>query len=305
MPEGRLAQGSMRQCVAASSPDVSPHAAKAVSIDTSSAFGSMYRQRQIHLIIHDLARHSLQEKYEIVQINSPCNFHSYSSYTRIFDGPINFFLTLPRVNSPQSRLEKIVAFNKKILALAAFATMFAAGSAMAADGTLNFTGKITAASCSITGGAGSTVTGGKGDQNIAVDLGTVSADALGGTAGNGIAAGTAINLNLDCGNTATDLTTVKVKFDPLAGSGTDAKNNKLLKTTGTATGVGIGIYNADNKLLNLAANETFDAPLVKTGEGAAAVYTASLNMRAGYVANGEKIDAGTANGTLPFTLTYE
>ncbi|POM16597.1 fimbrial protein [Burkholderia cepacia] len=198
-----------------------------------------------------------------------------------------------------------MAFNKKILALAAFATMFAAGSAMAADGTLNFTGSITAASCSITGGAGSTVTGGKGDQNIAVDLGTVSADALGGTAGNGIAAGTAINLNLDCGNTATDLTTVKVKFDPLAGSGTDAKNNKLLKTTGTATGVGIGIYNADNKLLNLAANETFDAPLVKTGEGAAAVYTASLNMRAGYVANGEKIDAGTANGTLPFTLTYE
>jgi major type 1 subunit fimbrin (pilin) len=204
-------------------------------------------------------------------------------------------------------MEKFMAFtfNKKTLALAAIASLFATGSAMAADGTLNFTGKITAASCSITGGAGSTVTGEKGNQNIAVDLGTVSADALGGTAGGGIAAGTAINLNLDCGNTATDLTTVKVKFDPLAGSGSDAKNNKLLKTTGTAKGVGIGIYNTDNTLLNLAANETFDAPLVKTGEGAETVYIASLNMRAGYVANGDKIDAGTANGTLPFTLTYE
>ncbi|WP_244321762.1 fimbrial protein [Burkholderia reimsis] len=198
-----------------------------------------------------------------------------------------------------------MAFNKKILALAAFATMFAAGSAMAADGTLNFTGSITAASCSITGGAGSTVTGGKGDQNIAVNLGTVSADALGGAAGGGIAAGTSINLNLDCGNTATDLTTVKVKFDPLAGSGSDAHNNKLLKISGTAKGVGIGIYNADNKLLNLAANETFDAPLVKGGTDDAPVYTAALNLRAGYVANGEKIDAGSANGTLPFTLTYE
>lgn len=198
-----------------------------------------------------------------------------------------------------------MAFNKKILALAAFATMFAAGSAMAADGTLNFTGSITAASCSITGGAGSSVTGEKGSQNIAVNLGTVSADALGGTAGGGVAAGTAINLNLDCGNTATDLTTVKVKFDPLAGSGTDSKNNKLLKTTGTAQGVGIGIYDTNNKLLNLAANETFDAPLVKGGTEEAPVYTASLNMRAGYVANGDKIDAGTANGTLPFTLTYE
>ncbi|WP_225740291.1 fimbrial protein [Burkholderia cepacia] len=198
-----------------------------------------------------------------------------------------------------------MAFNKKILALAAFATMFAAGSAMAADGTLNFTGAITAASCSITGGAGSSVTGGKGDQNIAVNLGTVSADALGSTAGGGIAAGTSINLNLDCGTTAAGLTSVKVKFDPMAGSGTDSKNNKLLKTTGTAKGVGIGIYDSDNKLLNLAANETFDAALTKGGTEEAPVYTAQLNMRAGYVANGDAIDAGTANGTLPFTLTYE
>ncbi|WNQ02441.1 type 1 fimbrial protein, partial [Pseudomonas aeruginosa] len=29
----------------------------------------------------------------------------------------------------------------------------------------------------------------------------------------------------------------------------------------TATGVGIGIYGSDGKLLNLSANETIDAPL--------------------------------------------
>ncbi|PFH19502.1 fimbrial protein [Burkholderia sp. JKS000303] len=198
-----------------------------------------------------------------------------------------------------------MAFNKKILVLAAVAGMFAAGSAMAADGTINFTGNITAASCLITGGAGTSVTGEKGKQDIAVNLGTVSADSIGGTAGHSIAGGTSISLNLDCGNTATDLTLVKMKFDPLAGSGIDGKNNKLLKISGSAVGVGIGLYDDNNNLLNLAANETINAPLVKGGTDEKPTYTAALNMRAGYVANGDKVAAGTANGTLPFTLSYE
>ncbi|RKU03952.1 type 1 fimbrial protein [Burkholderia sp. Nafp2/4-1b] len=183
--------------------------------------------------------------------------------------------------------------------------MFAAGSAMAADGTINFTGTITAASCTITGGAGTGVTGEKGKQTIDVNLGKVSADSIGGTAGGGVASGTSINLNLNCGNTATDLTLVKMKFDPKGGSGVDAANNRLLKISGTAKGVGIGIYDANNQLVNLAANETVDAPLVKGGTAGAPIYTASISMRAGYVANSEKVVAGSANGTLPFTLTYE
>lgn len=177
---------------------------------------------------------------------------------------------------------------------------------MAADGTINFTGNITAASCSITGGAGTNVTGEKGKQDIAVNLGTVSADSVGGSSGHGIAGGTSINLSLDCGSSATDLTLVKMKFDPLAGSGIDGTNNKLLKISGTATGVGIGLYDSNNTLLNLAANETINAPLVKGGTVETPTYTAALNLRAGYVSNGAaKIAAGTANGTLPFTLSYE
>ncbi|WP_238594174.1 fimbrial protein [Burkholderia pyrrocinia] len=177
--------------------------------------------------------------------------------------------------------------------------------AHAADGTINFTGEIVAASCSITGGNGTSVTGGKGDQSIDVKMGKVSVDALGSTAGGGIAAGTAINLNLDCGATGNGLNTVKVRFDPASGSGVDGTNNKLLKTTGTAKGVGIGIYNTAGTLLNLNANETFDAPLVKGGTEAAPTYTANLALRAGYVKAGTDVEAGTANGTLPFTLTYE
>ena len=184
----------------------------------------------------------------------------------------------------------------------AFAAMNAAH---AADGTINFTGEIVAASCNIAGGNGTSVTGGKGDQTIDVKMGKVSVDALDNTAGGGIAAGTAINLNLDCGATAKGLNTVKVRFDPASGSGVDGTNNKLLKTTGTAKGVGIGIYNTAGTLLNLNANETFDAPLVQGGTAEAPTYTANLGLRAGYVKAGATVEAGTANGTLPFTLTYE
>ena len=197
-----------------------------------------------------------------------------------------------------------MAISLKKMTVAA-AVALAAGSAMAADGTINFTGEIVAASCGITGGNGTSVTGGKGQQSIDVKLGKVSVDSLGGPAGGGIAAGTAVNLNLDCGATAKGLSTVKVRFDPASGSGVDGKNNKLLQTTGTAKGVGIGIYDTAGTLLNMNANETFDAPLVNGGTAEAPVYTANLAMRAGYVKNGDEVIAGVANGTLPFTLTYE
>ncbi|WP_412527121.1 fimbrial protein [Burkholderia lata] len=195
-----------------------------------------------------------------------------------------------------------MTFSKHILALTAIAATFAAGSAMAADGTISFTGKITSASCSITGGSGANVSG---DKTVSVNLGTVSSDSIPDPTSTSIAAATSINLNLNCGNTAEGLTTVKVKFDPISGSGVDASNNMLLQVTGGAEGVGIGLYDKANKLLNLAANETFDAPLVKGGTETAPVYTAALNMRAGYVKNGATFKSGNANGTLPFTLTYE
>lgn len=177
--------------------------------------------------------------------------------------------------------------------------------AMAADGTINFTGEIIAASCVASSGAGTSVGGGVGNQTVDVNLGKVSMDSIAGAAGGGIAAGKSINLNLDCGNTAAGLTTVRLGFDPMAGSGIDENNNSLLKISGTATGVGIGMYDNNNQLINLSANEDYSAALVATGEGDETQYSANLNMRAAYVANGDTLGAGTANGTLPFTLTYE
>ncbi|MBV4482193.1 type 1 fimbrial protein [Pseudomonas fluorescens] len=189
--------------------------------------------------------------------------------------------------------------------LAAAITALITTSALAADGTINFTGEITAASCKASSGAGTSVGGAAGAQIIEVPMGKVSIDSL-STKNPGIVSGTAININLDCGNTAAGLTTVKVMFDPSSGSGVDGSNNNLLKTTGAAKGVGIGIFDSSNNLINLAGNGSFDAPLVKAGTDPAFTYTANLNMRASYVANGvSPIVPGPANGTLPFTLTYQ
>ncbi len=199
---------------------------------------------------------------------------------------------------------------KMIRGLLASSVMFACSTPLlAADGTISFTGAITAASCKITAGAGTSVSGEAGKQIINVDLGIVSMSSLGdGSVGSGIAAGTAINLNLDCGETAAGLNTVSVVFDPMSGSGVDSFNNKLLKTVGDARGVGIGIYNADanNTLINLSGNEKFEGDLIGTGEDGSKTYTANLNLRAAYVTNGETpLVAGEANGTLPFTLSYK
>ncbi|AOZ06397.1 fimbrial protein [Cupriavidus malaysiensis] len=188
-----------------------------------------------------------------------------------------------------------------LIAAAATAATFGASSAMAADGTINFTGSIIAASCSLVGGSGTNVGGSQGNQIIDVKLGKVTTDSLGGTAGGNIIAGTAINLDLNCDNSAQGLNTVKVRFDPVSGSGIDKHNNKLLAITGPATGVGIGLYNGKNELLDLSGNSVIEGELAKDGDK----YTAKLALRAGYVKNGDAIGPGEANGTLPFTLTYE
>lgn len=186
--------------------------------------------------------------------------------------------------------------------IAILSAVLAASSAYASDGIINFTGEIVAASCSMTGGSGTGITGDKGKQSINVELGKVPVDTIGVSSGStGITAGKNININLDCGNTGTGLSTVKVSFDPAGGTGFDSKNNALLAVDGGASGVGIGLYDSKNKLINLRASEFYEAPLVKDGEK----YSADLNIRAAYVANGAEIKPGAANASLPFTLTYE
>lgn len=172
--------------------------------------------------------------------------------------------------------------------------------AAAADGTINFTGQIVATTCDLTAGAGTNITA-RANQSINVDLGKVSTNAV-GAGDTAITAATPINVKLDCSD-STGLTSVDMRFDPSAGSGIDAKNPSLLAVTGGAKGVGIGLYDESNKLLNLAAGDAISAPLTTNPDDD--TVTAQMHLRARYVANGDAVTAGQANGQLPFTLIYK
>jgi len=165
----------------------------------------------------------------------------------------------------------------------------------AKTGDINFTGSLTAATCSATA-PGSTA------NNINVPMGIVSiADLEDGSTGQ---ASTTTQLQLDINCTgATDLSNAHMSFDPVSGSGLDADDTRLLKiNTGGATGVGIALLDSSDTILNLGAGDRLTTALIVDGTGAA---TAKLDLRAAYIKNGTPLAAGTANANMPFTFIYD
>lgn len=184
----------------------------------------------------------------------------------------------------------------------------AANSAMAQDGTIHFEGKITAASCEMKPGNGGEVKPGQ-PNDIFVKLGEVSKNNLVSTGGGANIIGSKnINLVLDCQNGSAGVSTVHLTFLPEdGGTGLDGDDLRLLKVTGGATGVGIGLFNDQDQLLNLGGLSTeITGPLaVDATDPLNVKYSANLALRAAYVANGTTITEGQANGTLPFALSYD
>lgn len=171
--------------------------------------------------------------------------------------------------------------------------------AYAKTGDINFTGSLTAVTCSITGG-----NGGATGNNINVKMGTVSIRDLGdGTSGN-FGAETGINLDIDCTG-ATGLTAAVMSFAPRSGSGVVSSDTRLLQLAtgaGTATGVGIAIIDGANNIIDLGNAATIKTPLTAGTDDAA---TAKFKMRAAYIKTATTPTAGTANATMPFTIAYE
>ncbi|MGJ0481631.1 fimbrial protein [Pantoea agglomerans] len=155
--------------------------------------------------------------------------------------------------------------------------------AQAADGTINFTGNITDAACTVDA-ASATQT---------VNLGTVSAKAF--TAVGSSAAPTKFSINLT--NCPAAVTKASVKFDGLI----NKTNADLLavNTDSTATGVGIGIYEADSTtqvpMLTASASKAIDSTAGATN---------TMNFVAKYIATAATVGAGTANASTDFTVVY-
>ena len=187
------------------------------------------------------------------------------------------------------------------LAVVGAMVMGTTGTATAANnGKLIFNGTLTNISCDVGAGAGASPGSNPGDINV--DLGNVSFSDIGAFAESKLETAMPIQLLVNCSAGVEQYNQVKMRFNASNGSGQDQNDLKLLRTTGSAQGVGIGMLNASNTLMDLGGTETIDKPLIKDGVGGA---TAELNFGAVYVLNGSSTRPGNADGFMPFVLDYE
>jgi type 1 fimbria pilin len=186
------------------------------------------------------------------------------------------------------------------LAVLAALGLSAANTANAANnGKLVFNGTLTNITCNIDAGTGTSPGTNPGEINV--DMGNVSFADIGRSTDNKLETAAPIQLLVNCSAGATAYNSVKMRFVARQGSGLDNLDNKLLRTTGAADGVGIGLLNASFQLMDLSGNETIDTPLIKDGADGA---TAELNFGAVYVLNGAATNPGNADGFLPFVMDY-
>jgi major type 1 subunit fimbrin (pilin) len=158
--------------------------------------------------------------------------------------------------------------------------------AHAADGTITFTGSLTAQTCTISGNGGAT--------NFAVALPAVSTTSLataGATAGR-----TPFSIALTgCAQSSGNVHTF---FEQ--GPTIDTTTGNLIVAAGGATNVEIGLQNSD--FSNIALNRpdgTQSSQSVAINSGAA-----TLNYFAQYVATGAAT-AGAANSSVMYTMSYQ
>lgn len=168
------------------------------------------------------------------------------------------------------------------------------------NGKLIFNGTLTNISCDVGAGVGTSPGSNPGEINV--DLGNVSFSDVGTFAESKLTTAMPIQLLINCSAGVDQYNQVKMRFLASNGSGQDQNDLKLLRTTGSAQGVGIGLLNGSNILMDLGGTETIDKPLVQDGVGGA---TAELNFGAVYVLNGTSTRPGNADGFMPFVLDYE
>lgn len=168
-----------------------------------------------------------------------------------------------------------------IATLIAASSVFAINNALAADGTIDFTGEITDQACELAAGS----------DALKVNLGKVSKKAL--PSAGSTAAATKFTIKLI--NCPATVTTASVKFDADSYLGDDTVI-KLKEEAGVATGVGIQITDDVNTVVPLfTASKNY--PLQQNVEN-------NLDFRARYIAKSDTVTTGPANGTATFTINY-
>lgn len=158
-----------------------------------------------------------------------------------------------------------------------------AGNVQASDGTIHFTDNITDQTCTVDGAS----------QDLEVPMGNIGASSLAGGAGT-VSSPTRFTLVLtDCPDTVTSAT---VKFD--GNTDSSAAGSGVLKLDSDSTATGVGIVISDNAGTPIVMHTDSPAYALTTGEN-------DLLFTARYIATGDTVTTGTANGTSQFTINYK
>jgi major type 1 subunit fimbrin (pilin) len=171
----------------------------------------------------------------------------------------------------------------------------------ASDGQITFNGKVTAASCTVTGGA---TGGGSASTNLNVTLPNITTGSIGTNKGD-LAGMTAFNITLsDCKSQSTTAEKMRVAFSGVG----DPANQYVLKniaSTTPAVGVGIQLLKEDGASIidiNGGSNKADETTLPTSAETAQSYI---LNFNAAYVnISGSAPTAGTVTSVANYTIEY-
>jgi major type 1 subunit fimbrin (pilin) len=176
---------------------------------------------------------------------------------------------------------------------AALGLAIAPAASYASDGKIDFTGTVTANTCTVTAGD---------NKVLAVELPSVNASAL---AVAGAKAGPkqfTIELSA-CTGTSTK---AHAYFEP--GPTVDVATGNLKNDGGTATNVQIGLFNPDQTAISLNRDDTTqgaaEITLTKTGTNPA-IGSGKINYFAAYLAKDGAATAGTVKSSVTYTLMYK
>ena len=161
----------------------------------------------------------------------------------------------------------------------------------AADGKINFTGKILDAACTID----------TSTLNQTVNLGNVPKSSF--NAAGDVAAATHFSIVLN--NCPSAVSSASIKFDGAA----DAADTSILALNSgqTAKGVGVAFYEEDGVTAIPLATQSKGIKLETASKQASGTAANSNKMSfiAKYKATQAAVVAGTANATSDFTITYQ
>lgn len=175
--------------------------------------------------------------------------------------------------------------NKTLLSTALVAviaaTTFVPTAQAANSGTITFSGRVLADTCTVAVNGGSTVA-----------LPNVSALAFGTSAGT-VAGSTAFTIALS----GCDTNTTKANMAFTAGTNVDASTGNLKNATAGGANVQVQLLNSTDQVINTSTNA--NAPVINIAVGAG-----STALKAQYISTASATSAGLVTSSVGFTLTY-